>query len=74
MQCNAGREEKDWSPLSTSQLLTWSLGGGDILDGKTGQAVDPLSGEVVEDGSYIDDDTGRTVPVRWLYNVVYSKL
>lgn len=44
------------------------------MDGKTGQAVDPLSGEVVEDGSYIDDDTGRTVPLRWLYNVVYSKL
>lgn len=34
---------------------------GDILDGKTGQAIDPLSGEVVEDGSYIDDDTGLAV-------------
>lgn len=61
VQCGPWR--KDWSPLSTSQLLTWSLGGGDILDGKTGQAIDPLSGEVVEDGSYIDDDTGRTVPL-----------
>ena len=55
---------EDWSGLNSC------LGRGDILDGKTGQAIDPLSGEVVEDGSYIDDGTGRTVPLRWWQSVV----
>eukprot|EP00913_Durusdinium_trenchii_P020754 g19494.t1 len=34
---------------------------GHILDGKSGQEIDPLTGEVVDDGSYIDEGTGLAI-------------
>ncbi|CAJ1419437.1 unnamed protein product, partial [Effrenium voratum] len=34
---------------------------GHILDGKSGEEIDPATGEMLEDGSYVDDATGVAV-------------
>ncbi|CAE7667619.1 KIF1A, partial [Symbiodinium necroappetens] len=34
---------------------------GNIIDGKSGEEIDPTTGQIVDDGSYIDDKTGLAI-------------